>query len=176
MKRPVAAALAVAILPGLPALTQDDTYGFRAGDRSFTLSGTGSSDRDYGTGSFGLSGGLSWFLTEGWEIGLRQDVNWADRNGSDNQWNGTTRAGGWYNFDLGRFKPFVGATIGYIYGDNVNETGVIGPEVGLKYFVNSTTFINAQTAYQYFFDSGSDVGDNFDNGAWIHSVGIGFRF
>lgn len=175
MKRLAAAVLAAAILPALPAIAQDENYGFRAGDRSFTLSGTGSSDRDYDTGSLGLSAGLSWFLTDGWEIGLRQDLNWSD-SGNDNRWNGTTRGGGWYNFDLGRFKPFVGATVGYVYGEGVNETGVIGPELGLKYFVNSTTFINAQTSYQYFFDDGDDVGDNFDKGAWIHSVGIGFRF
>lgn len=150
-------------------------YGFKKGDTQFTLSGTGSNDRDFDTGGIGASAGLSWFLTDGWEVGVRQDFNFAD-TGARDTWNGTTRAAVDYNFDLGRFRPFVGASIGYIYGDGVNETGIIGPEAGLKYFVNPTTFIYGQTSYQYLFEDSNDLSDNFDNAVWLHNIGIGFKF
>jgi hypothetical protein len=152
-----------------------ERFGYRAGDWQFTLSGTGSNDRDFDSGAFGASLGLSHFLTDGLEIGLRQDGFVAD-TGSDDSWNGTTRIGLWYNFDLGRLKPFVGATIGYTYGEATRDSGVIGPEVGLKYFVNQTTFIFGQTAYQYFIDSDDDISDRFKDGSWNHAFGIGFRF
>ena len=38
----------------------------------------------------------------------------------DDTWNATTRGDVWYNFDLGCLKPFVGASLGYLYGDNSN--------------------------------------------------------
>ena len=33
-----------------------------------------------------------------------------------------------------------------------------------------------QTEYQYFFDNSDDVADNFDDGAFVHTVGLGFTF
>jgi hypothetical protein len=169
-----ASLLALAAATGI-AQAQDRNFGYQPGDWQFTLSGTGSNDRHFDSGSFGASVGLSYFLTSGLEAGVRQDMFFAD-TGRDDTWNATTRAGLWYNFDLGRLKPFVGASVGYVYGDNVNDSFMIGPEVGLKYFVNSTTFVYAQTAYQYFIESDDDVGDRFDDGSFNHTVGIGFRF
>jgi hypothetical protein len=169
-----ASLLALALAHGA-AQAQDTSYGYQPGDWQFTLSGTGTNDRDFDSGSLGASFGLSYFFTSGLEAGLRQDMFFAD-TGRDTRWSATTRGGAWYNFDFGRLKPFIGASLGYTYGDNVNDTLVIGPEVGLKYFVNATTFVYGQTAYQYFIENDDDVTGRFEDGSFNHTIGIGFRF
>ena len=45
-----------------------------AGDKSFTLSGTGASDKDFNTNSFGTTGELGWFLTDSFQLGDRKSV------------------------------------------------------------------------------------------------------
>jgi hypothetical protein len=175
MKRLLLTTALFALAPAAAMAQDAANYGFSAGDQQFTLSGTGTNDNDFDSGAFGLSAGYSYFFTDNIEVGLRQDLTWAD-SGDDDAWNGTTRIAADYNFDLDRFQPFVGVAIGYTYGDTTNETGVIGPEAGLKFFANDTTFIYGQTSYQFFFDDSDDLNDNFDDGSWIHTVGIGFTF
>lgn len=182
MRRVLLAAAAMALLPGL-ALAQSqrsgestEFQGARAGSQEITLSGTGSNDRRFDDGSFGVTGSYGWFLTDGWEVSARQSFNWVNA-GDNNSLNGTTRLAIDYHFLSGsRLRPFIGANIGATYGDGVHDTGIVGPEVGLKYFVNSTTFVIAQTEYQYFFDNGDEVADNFDDGAFVHTLGLGFIF
>jgi outer membrane protein W len=99
-------------------------------------------------------------------------------------WSGVTVAAADYHLDLGRFQPFVGVFGGYQYTNldrfSINlEDGsrskihdsswIAGPEVGLKYFVNGTTFVFARTAYNYWF------ADN-NNSSFTVDLGIGFRF
>ena len=43
-------------------------------------------------------------------------------------------------------------------------------------FVNGTTFIFAMVQYQFFFESGNTLQDEFSNGQFIYSLGIGFKF
>lgn len=178
MKRFVLAIALLAFAPGL-AFAQDGRQflgGARAGSSEITLSGTGSNNNDFDSGSFGITGSYGYFFTNALELSVRQSFNWSGAEDADDNWNATTRIAADYHFNTsGRFRPFIGANVGYIYGDNVNETGTIGPEVGIKYFVNDTTFVLVQTEYQWFFDSG-DVGDAFDDGAFQHTVGLGFIF
>ena len=89
-------------------------------------------------------------------------------------WNATTRGALDYHFDLGRFWPFVGGNIGYIYGDDVADTWEAGIEGGLKFFVNSTTFVLGMLEYEWFLDN--DGNDGFSDGQWIYIVGLGFRW
>jgi hypothetical protein len=152
-------------------------FGPRAGSQEVTLSGTGSNDRRFDNGNFGVTGSYGYFFTDGLEAGVRQSINWASVENADDSFNGSTRLAVDYHFNAGgRLRPFIGANIGAIYGDGVADTGIIGPEIGLKYFVNSTTFVLLQTEYQYFFDNSDDVADNFDDGAFVHTVGLGFTF
>ena len=71
------------------------------------------------------------------------------------------------------WQPFIGAQLGYIYGDNTSDTWVAGPEAGVKYFINSTTFVVGAVEYQFFFDDSDDASDNFDDGQFIYSLGLG---
>jgi hypothetical protein len=146
-----------------------------AGTKEMTLSGTGTNDRHFHDGSFGITGSFGYYFNKNVEVGLRQTVSWANV-GSQDSVNGSSRVALDYQFDLGRWRPFVGANIGAIYGKGVNDTGIVGPEVGLKYFVNNTTFIVAQSEYQYHFDSGGELSDNFDHGSFVHTLGMGVDF
>lgn len=179
MKRLALATILLACAPALASAQDARDYrtGAKAGDHEITLSGTGSNNNDFDSGSFGISGSYGYYFTPAFELSLRQSISWSGSDNSDDTWTGSTRIAADYHFNTsGRLRPFVGANIGYIYGDNVNNTGTIGPELGLKYFVNDTTFVLVQTEYQWFFDDGNDVGDSFDDGAFQHTVGLGFVF
>ncbi len=63
-----------------------------------------------------------------------------------------------------------------VYGDGVNDSGFAGLEFGLKYYVLEKTYILARAEYQFFFDSGSSAEDNFDDGAFAYTFGMGFNF
>ncbi len=152
-------------------------YGPSEGSWEFTLGGSGSNNNDFDSGSFGVTGSVGKYFTRDFEVSLRQSVNWASvKNGSDNL-NGSTRAAADYHFNVtDRFRPFVGANFGGTYGDNVNDTFIAGPEVGVKYYLNPTTFVLGQAEYQVFFDHGSDFDNNFGDGAFAYTVGLGLNF
>ena len=147
---------------------------FEAGDFSLTLGGSGANSNDFDGVTWSVNGELGYFLTKEAEIGIRQGIAYSDFAGSN--WSGATVVFFDYNFDLGRIVPYVGANIGYIYGDNVNDTWEAGPEGGVKFFVNSTTFIQLSVAYEFFFDSSDNIGDAFGDGQWVYGLLIGFRF
>ena len=163
------AVLCLAVSPAL-ALAEPE-----AGDRLFTLTGSGASDSDFDNSTGSLSFDLGQFYSESTVFGIRQSIGFADSE-NDSNWSGATRVFGDYHFDAGKWRPFIGANIGGIYGDDVDETFFAGPEVGVKYYVKPKTFITFQTEYQVFFDSASDANDNFDDGAWAYSAGIGINF
>jgi hypothetical protein len=146
------------------------------GDREFSLSGTGSSDKDFDSSSFGISADYGWYLSDRTLAGIRQSANFADVEGDDNVWNGSTRGFADYHFGRGAARPFVGASLGGIYGDGVNDTGIAGLETGLKYYMLPTTFIQARAEYQFLFDSGDSAEENYDDGAWAYTFGMGINF
>ena len=98
-------------------------------------------------------------------------------------WAGSTTGVVDYHFDLGRFQPFVGVFGGYQYTNldtrqfNADGTSqklhdsswIAGPEAGLKYFVNGTTFVFARAGYDYWF---RDHNQSF----FTVDLGVGFRF
>jgi hypothetical protein len=152
----------------LPALAQAQ---FEAGNWALTLAATGQNDQDFDGGSVGASGSLGYFLSKEFEVGVRQGLTWSDAvGGGGSAWTGDTRVFADYHFDMDRWQPYVGAFIGYIYGDVSEESWVGGPEVGVKYFVNSTTFIDLNAAYAFNLEEG------LDEGGFFYQLGIGFRW
>jgi len=169
----------VAAVPGFASAQGTTSVGPDTGDREFTLSGTGTSDKDFDNSSFGVSADLGWFRSAQLVLGIRQSLNFADIEGedlNDDFWNGSTRGYVDYHFGQGPARPFVGASLGGVYGDGVNDGGFAGLELGLKYYALEKTFILARAEYQFFFDSSDDANDNFDDGAWAYVFGIGFNF
>lgn len=146
------------------------------GDKSFTISGTGASDKHFDGNSFGVTGQLGYYQTENFEYGVRQSFNGLVGDEVDNAWSGATRLFADYHFGCCKMRPFVGANLGGIYGESVNDTGAAGLELGAKYWVLEKTFINVAAEYQWLFSGSSGIDDNFDDGAIYYTLGVGFNF
>lgn len=171
----IAAVPAVAVAQGSSGMQ----FGPDVGEREFSLSGTGSSDKDFDSSTFGIVGDLGWYLQPNLVAGVRQSVNFADIEGEDvsnDFWNGSTRGYVDYHFGSHRARPFVGASLGGIYGDGVNDSAFAGVEAGMKYYVLEKTYILGRLDYQFFFDRGGDADEAFEDGAWAYTVGMGYNF
>ncbi|MCH8531879.1 MAG: hypothetical protein LAT65_13600 [Saccharospirillum sp.] len=174
-------AIALCLLGALPmAVTAQSEFGPREGEREFSISGTGSSDQNFNSGSFGVTGDMGWYLSSSLVLGIRQSINYASIRGEslrDDFWNGTTRGYVNYQFLEDRARPFVGGSLGAIYGDGVNNSAFAGLEGGLKYYVQTKTYFLSRVEYQFLFESTSDAGDAFqDEGVWAYTVGLGYNY
>lgn len=182
MNRLNTAVITFCFLGALPltAIAQSGGFGPEEGEREFSISGTGSNDRDFDSGNFGMSADLGWYLRNDLVGGIRQSVNYADIEGEDvsnDFWNGSTRGYLNYQFLEDRARPFLGASLGGIYGDAVKDQAFAGLETGLKYYVQTKTYFLGRIEYQFFFDDSDDVDDAFkDDGAWAYTVGLGYNF
>lgn len=160
----------------LPAASlQAQTY-LDAGTWELTLTGSGASSRDLDAGSFGVQASIGYFIIDQLEVQGRQTVGYSDSDTTGTNVTASSAVALDYHFDLDRFQPFIGAAVGYAYGKDTNDTGFVGPEAGVKYFVKEDTFIYGLVQYQFFFDSGDDLTDNFDDGSFLYALGIGFTW
>ena len=153
-----------------------DEFDARAGDMEFTLGGAGSSDKKLDNSSGGVNASLGYYLTESLEVLVRQSGTYTNGSNSDADFDGSTFAAIDYHFGTGRLRPFVGVNAGRLYGDTTNNTWAAGIEGGLKFYVQPKTFLFALANYAWTFDHASDADENFDEGAFLWTVGIGFRF
>lgn len=161
------------------AQTNLNNFGPSIGDREFSIAGTGSSDNNFDRGNFGVVADYGWYLQDNMVAGVRQSINYASIEGENirnDYWNGSTRGYLDYQFGTDRARPFVGASLGGIYGDGVNNSIFAGLETGLKYYVLPSTYILARVEYQWFFDRAGDANDTFSDGAFAHTVGLGYNF
>ncbi|MEQ8859178.1 MAG: hypothetical protein RIC56_11050 [Pseudomonadales bacterium] len=165
----VAAATLLAV--SVPALA-----GPEAGERTFTIAGTGGSDQDFNNNTFGFSGQLGWFLSAQTEVGVRQSAAFVAIDGGDDSWAGSTRGFADYHFGSGEVLPYIGANLGGVYGEDVNETLSAGLEAGLKWYVKEKTFIALQAEYQFLFDDADEFDNRFGDGAVFYTLGVGFNF
>ncbi len=147
-----------------------------AGDRSFTISGTGASDNDFDGNTFGVSFELGTYASEQLLWGVRQSLNGLAGDEVSDSWNGSTRVFADYHFGTGNFRPYLGANVGGIYGEDVNETWTAGLETGMRYFVKPKTFIGLGVEYQFLFDDGDEIDSRFNNGAFFYTLGVGYNF
>lgn len=147
-----------------------------AGDKSFSLSGTGASDDSFDSNAFGVSGELGWYQSDHLLWGVRQSLNGSVGEDVSDAWNGATRGFVNMHFGTGDARPYVGANIGGLYGDGVNETGTAGVEAGVRWFVRDKTFIGFGAEYAFLFSDGDEIDDNFDDGAFFYTLGVGFNF
>lgn len=96
-------ALTLCLLGALPmaALAQISNFGPAQGEREFSISGTGSSDQKFDSGTFGVAGDMGWYLQDHMVAGVRQSINYASIEGEsidDDFWNGSTR--GYLNYQF----------------------------------------------------------------------------
>ncbi|KPP99449.1 hypothetical protein [Marinobacter sp. HL-58] len=186
MKKFHSAGILAALIVAMPmAVTAQErgsgAFGPSEGEREFSISGTGSGDQDFDSGSFGVSGDLGWYLRDNVVLGVRQSVNYASIEGEnlkDDFWNGATRGYGNFQFaPTERMRPFLGGSLGMIYGDGVKDDGFAGLEAGGKYYVLPKTYLMGRVEYQWFFSNSDNVDDAFrDDGAFAYTLGMGYNF
>ena len=144
-----------------------------------TLVGSGASDEEFDSNAIGATAQVGYYFTDAMQANLRQSFSTSGGDTTEGTWSASTAVGFDYHFDFGqdqRIIPFVGVAVGYNYGDDTNDTFFAGPEAGVKFYVNDTTFIFGQVAYQFFFEDSDDADDAFEDGSFVYSIGVGFRF
>ncbi len=147
-----------------------------AGPWEFTLSGAGNNNKDFNAGAFGANLSLGYFFNDVVELSGRQTITYGD-SGPTTSWSGSTRVAVDFHFPVSpHLRPFIGANLGFVYGDGVHDTMEAAPEAGLKYFVNNTTFLFGMAEYQFFFDNSDSLDSGFDNGQFVYTIGMGLRF
>jgi hypothetical protein len=171
---PAPTATATAPAPAVqPAPLPQTGWGPREEDWEITLGGSGASDNDLDTGSLLWAGSVGYFFHPRQEIGVRQSFGYSDFG--DSQTNGSTRL--FYDYHLldKAIRPVVGANFGWVYGDSVEETLAAAPEVGVKWYITESAFLFLLLEYQFFFEDAEDADDTFDDGSFVHTLGIGVR-
>ncbi len=163
----VAAGLTTAALAA-PASAQ-----FQEGDYEIRLDGFAQTDVNVNGTDIRVGGTLGYFFSDQLEGGVRQTLGFNDLGGSNT--NGSTALFGNYHFGDpgGELQPFIGASLGYNYGDAVTDTFFAGPEGGVKYFIEDNWFIFGQVEYQFFFEDGDEADEAFDDGSFLFRLGVG---
>jgi hypothetical protein len=144
---------------------------FQAGNWDLQVGGNGIANHEVNAATFGLSGQLGYFLTKNLEVGLHQTFNYAEAPHTESALSGTTSIVADWNFDFGNFVPFAGGNIGYSYGNHATstrDTWAAGPEGGLKYFLNSSTYLYGSVAYEFLFNT-----NHAGSSGFVYSVGLG---
>jgi hypothetical protein len=141
-----------------------------------TLAGSGTSTNSFDNNSFGAAVGIGYYLTKNVIVGFRQFVGFqlvdsTEFPGQNDTWTGTSVVSADYQFDLGRWQPFIGVGVGATYGGrDVESDGIWGPQAGLKYYVNESTFVIGQAVYGLTFD------ECCDDGTFNYTLGLGVNF
>jgi hypothetical protein len=144
------------------------------GDWQLTLALTGNSDRDLNDNAVGFAGSIGYYLTDNLDLTLRETLAWSDLAGSSATIATTQIAADW-NFHLGnrdQWQPFLGANAAYRYGDLPGDHFVAGPEAGLLYYLNSTTFLYLLGQYQFSLGPNASSADQ----QFVYTTGIGMHF
>ena len=168
---------AMALVMSLPAVAKADPPA-QPWEITLGLGATHGPDLD----GFNASGNVSigYFLTNDLELSVRQNLSYSDTGftaGGGSAWDGSTRLALDWHFtmgDKGQIRPFIGANVGYVYGETINDTFEAAPEAGVKVMIGSNAFIYIMVEYQFFFDQGSDT-DVLSDGQFLYSAGVGFR-
>jgi hypothetical protein len=173
-KKALYVASAVLLLAPVSAFGQYESP-FQTGVREFTVVGSGSSDESFDNTALATSFSIGQFFTDHLEGAIRQEISFSDTS-DNNDFNGSTRIAADYHFGSGRLVPLLGITVGYLYGDTVKEQFIAGPEAGLKFFMNATTFLYGLIEYQFLFEDADDVDEAYDDGRFVYSIGLGMTF
>jgi hypothetical protein len=137
---------------------------FEKGNLDLTLSGAGNSDKDFKDGSFNLNASLGVFASDEVEFSVRQSVSYNDG------FTGVTFVAADLFLSKGTLVPFVGVNAGVSYGEGQDPGYLAGPEIGLRYFVSSSTYVQAIAQYEF------DLKEGIEDGQFLYGVGLGFRW
>ena len=164
---------AVAAIVGVGLSATPAQAEFEQGDFELRLAGFAINDVNFDGVRANVQFALGYFFTDQAELGVRQLFTYSDIGPTD--LSGSTAIFINYHFgqDNAALQPFIGANIGYQYGDLTHDTFFGGPEVGLKYFVSENWFIFGEVQYQFLFDEPGDADEGVDDGNFVYGLGIG---
>jgi len=151
----------------MPPYTLDP--GPHPGNWETTITGTGQSDNEFDNSNFGFTGSIGRYLTKNFILTFKQGLQFGEVNDSSLV-NGRSVMQAAYQWDFARWQPYLGMNLGAVYGAGIDDDGVVGPEGGIKYFVNESTFIFGNIAYEV------PVSDCCGDGSIPYSLGVGFNF
>jgi hypothetical protein len=172
MKNTLALAVSALLLAPISVIAA----GPEAGDSSFTIAGSGSNDKNFDSGAYGITAELGYFQTDAWQAGVRQSINGFAGDEAKNAWNGASRVFVNYNFLEDSYRPYLGVNLGGIYGKGVSNTGTAGVEAGLKMYVLDKTYINFGAEYAFLFEDTNDFENKSNNGIILYTIGVGFNW
>lgn len=151
------------------------------GNSSLQLSGNFRHAQDTDTGTLNLDVGYGYFLTDNWEAGVAQTLDYTFINHQEDIWIASTIPYINYNFRglsaNDAIQPFIGAFTGASYTKDDTQ-GTIGPQLGVKAFVNTSTFILVKYRYEWFFEklTINSIDDTRSDGSHVVTMGVGFVF
>lgn len=147
------------------------------GDFEFTFGGGGSANSDVNSSSGGVSSSFGLYFTENLLLAVRQSIDYSNPDGGDSGWGASTRVAlDQHIFTSGRLRPFVGVNAGLIYGDGTDDSLIAGLETGLKFYIQPRAFVFALVEYAWTFEDAEDADNNFDQGGFRWTLGIGLNF
>jgi hypothetical protein len=104
------------------------------------------------SGSLNLDLSYGYYLTPGWQLGIRQGLNYNFIDDSRDFWLASTTPFFNYHFHVTDIiVPYLGGFMGLVWNDR-DATGTIGPQGGVKFFVHDRTFLNVGYRYEIFFN------------------------
>lgn len=123
-----------------------------------------------------MSGSVGYTIADQVEVGVRQQLGFTLRNNAGDTWNGATQ--GVLDFYLinDTIAPYVGGSAGWIYGDTVEEDVLLGPEAGVKFFLQPDAFLDVRAQYLFLLDARDDFDDAFKTGSWFYGLNMGMTF
>jgi hypothetical protein len=154
-----------------------------------TLSGSGSNDEDFDVGSGMLNGSVGYYFSEWTLLALRHGVSYSDDvapasvgGSAEDVWNFQTRIAFDVHIPMPVVTPYAGILVGYIYGDSdaLDDTFAVGPEAGVKIYVQHDAFLQLGAEWLFFTDRDSTLSSTFDevfeDGQIFYFAGFGLRF
>lgn len=159
------------VASGIQIPPYEPTRGPRAGSWEATLAGSGVSTDEFDNNNFGITGSLGYYVTSFMPVGVRQTANLNFGEGVvGDDFIGITRAFVDFQAPLGAFQPYIGGFVGAQYGQGIDDDLIFGPEAGIKYWVNESTFMFGHGEWQVV------EGEAFDNGNVVYAFGFGLNF
>lgn len=145
-----------------------------ANDNELELSGGFFHARGSDTGALNLDASYGYYLTPGWQAGLRQALNINFIDDARDVWTATTTPFLRYHFPLSEnVVPFVGGFLGLVWNDR-DATGTLGPNVGAKFFFNPQTYFTTAYRYEWFFSPVRASAESRSRANHVLNLGIGF--
>lgn len=156
-----------------PPRATPETWGPSRGDWGFTLGGAAVSP-NLDDASASAQFDLAWFHSREIAVVLRHAGAFTD-DGHDTSAMTTRVALDWSPFE-GRLSPFVSPSVGFAYGESINETVTHGVHLGARYWAQPRAYLQVLAGYDLFVTRTEDNTEIFDERAFTAGFGLGILF